>query len=198
MTYISVLAWPFFINLGFLAHPIILALYGKQWEPSVLLLQLLCIAMLLTSHFFLLSSMMTAIGQMKQNLYALIVRLPIRVILILLATPFGIGAIGVTFIVSALIDMVVDYLQCREVLEIDLKDIAGALRESIGVACVSAVVPLILFLFGGDMQLWLQLLIGMTSAIFGWLAGLFLFKHPLRAEIGSMFVIVKQFLIIAR
>ena len=194
MTYVSVLAWPFFVNLGLQAHPIILILYGRQWEASAPLLQLLCISMLLTSPFLLMSSMMTAIGQMKQNLYALFVRLPIRVILVLLAAPYGLKAVGITFIISALVDMIVDYFQSRAVVEVNLRAVVMALHESVAVTFASAVLPLFFYLFADGNHLWLQLFLGIVSALLGWIAGLFLFKHPLRIEISHTFSMLRAYI----
>lgn len=193
MSYVSVLAWPFFISLGLLAHPVVITLYGRQWLPSIPLLQLFCIAMTLTSPFLMMSSMMTAIGQMKQNLYALLVRLPIRAILVFMAAPKGLVAIGATFIISALVDMTVNFLQCHTVLNVHFKETVIALRESAKVAFVSAVFPLALFLFGGNIQLWSQLLLGIVGSAGCWLLGLFLFKHPLRTEIGNSFISARRF-----
>lgn len=197
MTYTTVLAWPFFVCLGLLAHPVIVILYGKQWVPSVPLVRFLCIASALTSPFMLMSSMMTAIGQMKQNLYLLAIHVPIRIVLILLAAPYGLEAIGATFIASSLVDIMVYFVQCRSILSVNLTEIATASRLSAGVTFTAAILPLTMFLFGDGIlsdKLWLQLVLGSTGCVVGWFAGLFLFKHPLQREIEHSFTIVKQLL----
>ncbi|MBY0577515.1 MAG: lipopolysaccharide biosynthesis protein [Burkholderiales bacterium] len=195
MTYATVLAWPFFSCLGLLAHPIILILYGSNWEPSVTVLQLLCVSMMLSSPFLLAGSMMTAIGQMKQNLYLLAIHVPIRILLIYLAAPFGLKAVGAVMIVSNLVGAVVTYFQCRIILDVGLSDIAAALYESAGVTFMAAIPPLMMLLFTEGFladKLWLQLFLGLTSCMLGWVAGLFLFKHPMRVEIGQSLLIAKK------
>jgi len=197
MTYATALAWPFFACLGLLAHPVILILYGKQWEPSVSLLRLLCIYMMMLSPFLLMSSMMTAIGQMKQNLYLLLIHVPVRIVLVWLAAPLGIEAIGVAFIAGSLVDITIYYLQCRFILYVNLREIAQALYKSAGVAFLSMLLPLCVFLFGDDIlseNIWLQLMFDFAGCALGWLAGIFLFEHPLKFEVKKIFKTIQPFL----
>jgi len=196
ITYSTALSWPFFISLGFLAQPIILVMYGPQWGSSVPLLQLICISAVITAPFLLMSSMLTAIGQMKQNLYALIIRVPVRAIMLVLSVPFGLEVVVATFIVSSLIDVVVYVLQCRLILLINMKEIAQALYKSSGVAVVTSIVPLLVSVFGKSMlveHMGVQLLLELTGCLLGWLVGLFLFKHPLRLEISNLFKMAKPY-----
>lgn len=195
MTYATVLAWPFFICLGILANPIVLVLYGDQWKPSIPLLQLLCISMVALSPFFLLSSIMTAIGQMKQNLYLQLAFVPIRVISLLIAAPFGLVAIGISFVAANIFGAIICYVQCKFVLNTEWDDFTVALRKSAGVALASASLPLIMLLFGDTIlvvSLWLQLILGLAGSLIGWLAGLFLFKHPLRFELVNALIATRK------
>ncbi len=197
MTYVTALAWPFYICLGLLAHPVILVMYGAQWEASVPLLRILCIYMVILSPFLLMSSMMIAIGQIKQSLYLLAIHVPVRITLLLLATPFGLEAVGFTFILSSLIDITVYFFQSRLILHVSMVEILKALRKSAGVAAVGAIFPLFIFIFGDDVlagNLLLQLILDLTGCFLGWLAGLFLFRHPLRLELESLFKMAKSFL----
>lgn len=196
-TLVTAVAWPFFMNLGFLANPIILILYGKQWGFSVSPLQLLCISSILTAPFLFISSMMTATGQMKRYLCQLFVRVMARGGLVFVAAPYGLKIIAATFIVSGLIDMVISYLQCKTILGINLKEMLSALRPSVAVVLMSSALPLIIFLFGDGIlagHLWMQLFIGAATAVLGWIAGLFLFRHPLHIEIGNIFRMVQRML----
>ena len=197
MTYSTALAWPFFACLGLLAHPIILILYGKQWEPSVPLLRLLSVYMMMLSPFLLMSSMMTAIGKMNQNLYLLFIHVPVRVVLVWLAAPLGIEAIGVAFIVCGLVDVTLYYFQCRFILHVNLREIVQALSKSAGVAGMAMFLPLFIFIFGDDVlvvNIWLQLILDLTACVLGWLAGVFLFGHPLKLEVEKIFKVIQPFL----
>ena len=132
---------------------------------------------------------------MRQNFYLLVVDVPVRIVLIYLAAPFGLEAVGISFIVVSLIDNIICILQCHIVLSANLKEIVKELYKSAAVTVAASILPLLVFLFGDGFlaeKLWLQLFIGMTAAMLGWFAGLFWFRHPLRVEIGNSFVILKQ------
>lgn len=196
MTYATGLAWPFFACLGFLAEPVITILYGDQWLSSIPLLRLLCIAMMLLSPFLLMSSIMTAIGQMKQNFYLLSAFVPVRILSLLIAAPFGLQAIGISFIVVNFIGAGMYLLQGRWVLDIRLGEVAGALKSSAGVVLMSALPPIVTcwVVQGGSVErLWIELLVGMIGCVSGWLAGLFLFAHPLLDEIRKVFASLRKF-----
>ena len=192
MTYATALAWPFFACLAILAHPVILLLYGEKWAPSVPVLQLLCIAMFALSPFLLMSSMMTAIGQMRQSLYLLAVNVPLRVLFVWLATPYGVEAVAATFIASSLIDVSIYIVQCRLVLSVRPGEMIDALRESAGVAIFTALPPLLLFGGTSPGASWIALASGLASCVAGWLAGIYLFRHPLRSEINNLLIVIRK------
>jgi O-antigen/teichoic acid export membrane protein len=195
VTLVTAVAWPFFLTLGLLSEPTILTIYGPQWLPSVVPLRVLCFGLIMTAPFLLLSSLMIAMRQMRQNLYQLLVRVPVLGGLVYLAAPHGLQAIGFAFAGAALVDMVVDYLQCRNVLGVTLRDMRQALCKSAYVAFLTSLGPLAMFVYGADLfgpRLWLQIIFGGGLALAAWLAGIFLFRHPLRTEIGHSVISARE------
>ena len=197
MSYITALAWPFYICLGLLANPVIVVMYGEQWASSVSLLRLLCISSVITAPYLLMSTVMIAIGQMKQSLYQIAIHVPIRIAFLLLSAQFGLEAVGATFIVSSLIDSTVCYLQGRSILHVNLPEIAKALSGSAGVAIVAMLPALFVFMLEDGIlagQLWLQLIFGITGCSLAWLAAIFWFRHPLRIEIVNLFSMLSPYI----
>lgn len=196
MTLLTVLAWPFFLCLSLMAEPVVMILYGDQWAPAIPLLQIICLSAAITAPFLLLGSMMTALGQMKQNLYLLAIHVPVKFALIYLAAPHGLTVIGLVFIVSSLIDNMVSVSQCRAVLHVGVRDLWQAARKSAEVTLLAVLCPALIFLTSGNLlagHLWLQLLLGMATCVLGWLAGIFLFSHPMRREVGNALGAVQRF-----
>lgn len=188
MALMTVLAWPFFLSLGFLAKPVVVILYGEQWTPVIPLLQILCLSALITAPFLLLSLIMTSVGHMKQNLYFLIIHIPVSFGLIYLAVPYGLKAVGATFIISGCIDSLVSVVQCRMVLQVGLADIWQAVRKSAAVAALTSLFPMLIYLNSEGLlvnQIWLQLLLGVAACALGWFAGISLVGHPMRKEVGD-------------
>lgn len=187
ITYVTALAWPFFSCLGLLAYPVVIVLYGEQWEPSVYLVQMLCLAMMMTAPFLLFSPLMMAIGKLKKNVYILLLDVLTRFVCLGLAAPFGLTAIGWAVVVSNLVNTLAYYVLCRMILRITLNEIMQSLYQSIGVTvatCIPSVI-IVIMVNGGFVvtSLWLQLIAGLICSVLAWIAGLFLFSHPLSAEV---------------
>ena len=195
-SYVTGIAWPFFVVLGFLANPAIVVIYGEKWVSSVSLLQLLCISSLITAPFLLWGSMLTAIGQMRQNVLLLAIHTPMIIALIYMASPYGLKAIGIAFIIISIVDNAISILQCRFTVNVSFTDIIGALPKSAGVALASGTFPALLYATHGVLyeSLWLQLLLGITGSLVGWIAGIYIFRHPLKKEIWHLLESVKKFL----
>ena len=200
MNYVTALAGPFFACLGLLAHPVILVLYGEQWEPSVSLLRLLCLSSLITSPFLFLGAMFSVTGKMKQNVYFLSIHASFVGALVLIAAYHGLDALGVAFIGINLVDSIIFFRQCRIVMGVRFLEIASVLRQSAGVT-IAAVIPVLILLAWGEYfplwNLWTELILGVVCSALGWTCGIFLFKHPLKKEIGASFLLARQLLGVA-
>lgn len=61
---------------------------------------------------------------------------------------------------------------------------------------MALILPLLVFIFGDDFliaNIWLQLMLDLTGCALGWLAGIFLFEHPLKLEVKKTFKTIQHF-----
>ncbi|WP_297475377.1 lipopolysaccharide biosynthesis protein [Ferrovum sp.] len=184
---LTVVAWPFFINLAIMADPIIIGLYGKQWTASIIPLQLLCIFSLVKSPFMLMGSMMPAVGRIEQNLYQLLMRIPIRGILIFIAAPKGLLAVGIAFIISGTIESITDFIQCRKVIGIDLNGLVQSLHKSFWVTALSCLPSIAIITIGKNIfenKHWTEIVLSMLSCTAVWATIIYLVKHPIEKQIN--------------
>ena len=193
---LSAVVWPFFINLALMAQPIVIGLYGKQWSYSIIPLQLLCLFILTKSPFVLMSSIMTAIGRIEQNLYQLMIRTMIRGILIIVAVPKGLIAVGFVFIIIGILESITDFIQCRKVIGLTVGGIVKNLQKSIFIAICSSI-PSLIFYFETRTNIhqkpWGIIFISIILSIVIWILMIFITKHPLRKEIiHSINIITKR------
>ena len=185
VTLLSAVAWPFFINLALIAQPIIIALYGKKWADSILPLQLLCLFTLIKSPFTLMGAIMPAIGKIEQNLYQLLIRVPVRGILIFIAAPKGLVAIGIAFIISGMLETMADFIQCRNIIGIRIDGLIKALNKSLWITLISCCPAIIIYWTTTKINLnpWITIVISAISCFIFWMASIFMLKHPLHKEI---------------
>lgn len=189
LSLLSVIAWPFFVNLALMAKPIILALYGKQWEFSIIPLQFLCLFTLIKSPFMLMNVFMTSIGKLRQNLYQLLMRLPVRTVLILYSAPMGLARVGEAFVISGLIESLTDFTQCRLAFGLTAQAMFTNMLKSFWITLITSFPALLLFLIDHrtpGMRPWTEIMICLFAGSITWLGSLFVFKHPIRQEILSL------------
>ena len=99
--YLTVVAWPFFATMGLLALPIVRTLYGPQWDASVPIVQLLCIAGAISMIGTFAGEVMIANGHVRQVTKFQILTSAIRIVAILAVCRYGfLSAVAIALIFS--------------------------------------------------------------------------------------------------
>lgn len=94
MTSVMFINIPFMLVLMVLADPLILALFGEQWLPSVAVLQILAVVGLMWPLHALNINVLKAQGHSALNVRIQHIKLTIAITLLLLTSPYGILAIA--------------------------------------------------------------------------------------------------------
>jgi O-antigen/teichoic acid export membrane protein len=186
--YVTGIAWPLLLFLGAAASPMIAVLYGPQWEASVPLVRVICIAGVLGSTLPFFSAVLLSRARPDATLKMQLLCVPIRLVCVIAAAPFGLLAVCIAMVVSSAIDLVVSYGYLRRVTELNWRDLLDGSRRSLAVMVVSGIGPVWIGFMAERTALAppLALLIASLTAGLGWLAGLYLFKHPVRDEIATI------------
>jgi O-antigen/teichoic acid export membrane protein len=190
IAYMSVLAFPAFVCLGLMAKPIILLLYGWQWEEAILPLQVASIGLAFLAVTNVAGAVLVGSGEIGANLRMLAFFEPFKVAMVILgATKFGL--VGVSIGVACgnvLLSMRCFYLvNC--LVGVSFWEFIKCLLPScyitffVGLATWGAMVMNVgLFLEKIDENL-LQMLLGASGAGVGWVLGLILTKHALYSDL---------------
>lgn len=188
LSYITVLAWPFFAFLACMAEPIILILFGPQWEASVPIARILAFYGMLKSAFSLTESLFVSHGKVDGYFKVRFIVLMVHAALILATVDHGLEAMAMGFIASGLISMVIVMVALQRTMAIGIRETIVATYKGMIVAAMTALVPLAisLGLWPLDGLLLPLTLAGMGGAI-GWLAGIFLTRHALSHEFWLVF-----------
>lgn len=185
LSYVTVLAWPFFIFLGFMAYPIIRILFGDQWDAAVPLAQILCVAGIFRPLWYFVSSVLIALGEMKINLKIAAICNPLYIILFLLGALHSLEAAAFAPVVFCFLYFAVSYVYLRDLIGLSLREVLGSVSKSFAVALLSAVVPNAVF-FGMDIgpeNVWRPLLLAFSGTAMVWTGAVFAINHPLQEDI---------------
>lgn len=185
INYLTVLSWPFFAVMALLAHPIVRVLYGPQWDASVPVVELLCLAGAIASMSIFATHVMIANGQVKQATIEQMLAQPIKVIAVLLAAAEGLRAVAIAMIVAEMAGIFITNHYLYHTIGVRITDLATACRQSALVTASSMVGPAMVLLFwpvASDAS-WQALCVGAVAALAGWLIGVMLTRHPAWAQL---------------
>lgn len=183
---ITGLAWPFFAVLALMAEPVVLLLYGPKWIDCIPLVKWFCLAFLIIAPFYLFSSILIAIGQVKKVTWIEFSTLPIQFGLYISGAFTGnLETVAAVNVVYAFFKAAAIYYILRHYLGFSHWQFWSALWRSLTVMVVStgfcafalAVIP------QQNGAYWFSIVAGGAGATVGWLIGAFVTKHPLIFEL---------------
>jgi O-antigen/teichoic acid export membrane protein len=186
--YITGIAWPFYGFMALLAYPIVHLLFGSQWDASVPLLRVLCLAAMLTNFNMVSGEFILACGEAKALAKISTTAVLLKVAAIAVASSFGLLAIAIAVTMASMVSAILPLTTLRRLAGIKVGDLLVATRGSLGVALLSLTGPAVLLaVFGLEPRnLWLAMISSAIIAALGWFAGLFLFRHQLAGEVVTI------------
>lgn len=187
ISYITVLAWPFFGFIGLFAKPVIMLLYGAQWEASVPLLQILCIYGMISAPFSINSQILLANGRARRDFRIVALIAAAKILLIIASVPFGLAAVSAALVITAVINVLLYNFALSQLIGISFSHLLSTIYKSLIISALSLLAPTLLISsdFMRDHSLWLFAASGFLLLL-TWGGGIFLFRHPLSEEVALL------------
>ncbi|WP_219118165.1 oligosaccharide flippase family protein [Janthinobacterium sp. UMAB-56] len=183
ISYMTALAWPFFLFLACMALPLVKVLYGTQWLGCVPLIRIMCLSSAVYSMFSMARYLLVATGQLHAQVRLDAWSGTLKVALLLAAAPFGLVAVAWAVVLSNVLRSCLNYRCLRRLNALDWRILARAVRKSLLLCGPSAVAPVAaLLLLPADTPALLALTGTALATLLCWLAGLFLLQHELAGE----------------
>jgi O-antigen/teichoic acid export membrane protein len=183
ISYMTALAWPFFLFLACMALPLVKVLYGTQWIGCVPLIRIMCLSSAVYSMFSMARYLFVATGQLHAQVRLDACAGVIKVALLLAAAPFGLVAVAWAVVLSNVLRSWLNYGCLRRLSALDWRILARALRKSALLCGLSGVAPVASLLWlPADTPALLALAGTALATLLCWLAGVFLLKHDISAE----------------
>ena len=188
LCYMTALSWSFCLSLVFLAHPTILVLYGDQWGDSVALTRWLALAAVFVTPVPLCTAALVGAGQMREVMGATLVSAAATTIAAAVGAVWGLAVLGPALVVAGAIGAAA-WLYCvHRQIRFDWADLRRHALSSLAVAAFTAAGPALAVAYFGwiPTALWPALLLGSGVGVVGFLVSVLWLKHPLSAEIQSL------------
>lgn len=182
--YVTALGWAFCLALIFLAHPLIRALYGDQWNQAVDLARLLAIAMIFIVPASLCTTALLASGGATIIARVAVLSALQSVVFVALGASQGLAELGGAMIASSAVSTAMWLRATSRRLDVTLFGLLRTLRSSALVALASVIGPAFsLWAYGPYPEtLLMPLAVGGGGGFTGFVCGVMVFQHPLREE----------------
>ena len=188
--YVSACGWSFCLLVICLAHPLVRFLYGPQWDQAVDLARLLAVA-----AAFAIPVILGQVALLASGAVAPMARLTVlcafqNVGFMALGAYLGLWAIGFAAILSAIVASSLWLRTTSRHVGFSLTQLIPGMRQSALVALLAGLGPFLVLCFYGPYPeaVLLPLFLGSFGGIVGFVAGVYLFQHPLQEELGPLWV----------
>ncbi len=185
--------WPFLIFMAIMADPIILIWLGPTWLEIVPLVRMMCIAYLSLFAACLTYPVLVAVGSVSDALKSSLISLPPSLLVIFIASFFGVEAVAASAIVALPFQATVAIYFISRHLGIRRHDLFRAVLKSAIVALITAVGVGVCAVMVQYRVLSPVLGLGLAGilAAICWVFGLMITEHPLlgrlRLAAGALF-----------
>ena len=179
--------WPFLTFVAIMAQPIILLWLGPMWVEIIPLVRMLSLAYLALFAACLSYPVLVAVGSVRDALISSLISLPPSLIVIFIASFFGIEAVAASALLTLPFQAFVTIYFISRHLSMKPKELMLAtMKSAIVTLCSSAgAIMSIMIIHAGLMGSFAGLFLAMIFAISGWLVGLMITAHPLLAYLRS-------------
>jgi O-antigen/teichoic acid export membrane protein len=198
IAYITAVQWPALILLAVLAHPAVAIVLGSQWLEAVPIVQILVLAALFAFCAELNAATLIALGGIRDIMWRSLVTLPVSGAALCAAAGFGLTALALSFFITVPLQELAMFHAVRGRLGFAWRELGAVLRQGAAVAACSALGPLLVVASAGfELPLALTVLAAALSAA-GWLAGLWLTRHPLLVELQDAAATIRRHQLVGR
>jgi O-antigen/teichoic acid export membrane protein len=176
-------AIPAYAVICILADSTITVLFGQQWGDSVVPLQALCIASIISSPATLSNQILIASGNVRLQFKIDLECLIIKLILIIISAPFGLAAVAWSYALSSFITTTLRLLPIHQHFGASLADLWGTLKYTPTITLICILGPVISITISDNN--WSIIIAGYMGAIACFILGLFVFDSPIKSEVQS-------------
>ncbi|HVJ53065.1 MAG TPA: oligosaccharide flippase family protein [Aliidongia sp.] len=179
---ITAAQWPALILLVLLAGPIVALLLGPQWQDAVPLVEIIGTALLFSFPISLHYPTLVAVGAIRYLPPVVVVQAIVSIGLLSFLARYGLQAAALSTLLIVPFNGLLSLLLVRYFVVFRWAELAASMFRSVLCAAASAVGPLSLMaLEGRPLSIWASIVAVALSTV-GWVAGLWLTRHPLLHE----------------
>lgn len=189
LVYRTGIGWPFFGFAAIMASPIIRILFGPQWDASAPLMRWLCVAGFLGTLTYQCDLFFTAIGRVGAVTRIEIIYQTARIGLIVAAAFYSLQMVAASQVLIYAFSAILYYANLAKYEALKVRALIVDLMPSGVTALTSCIGPAVISIFWPAAVLngfVAPFVVATATGGVGWMAGLYLTRHPLWSEIRGV------------
>lgn len=191
---ITAVSWPFVAVCALMAYPFVRVLFGDQWDASVPILRIVCLGGAFYALWSIIGRVLVSTGHINEKLKATVMTQALFAMLVVPASFVGLEAVAIAFVFMNIFGMCIGYYYLKRCVGIGLTASLRGAGKSVLPTVTALIGPIAVTLVLGLRPE--QPLIAMGAAgplsLAGWLAGLFVIRHPLAGEITNAIQLARK------
>jgi O-antigen/teichoic acid export membrane protein len=190
MSYLVAIMAPVLAVMAVLAEPLILFLFGSQWERSAPLASLICIYAMLVTPYTFYSLSLIAVGEVKRNIAVESAIQGVQILVLLSSIWLSLEDVVMLFGVVALTQIFCVQRALYRTFGLSFSGHLRAVFPSLILVPFSCFGPALTVFYAADKGLsgyhFLVLAVSGVLAGAGWLAGVFVLQHSMKKEVLNL------------
>ncbi|MCP5158255.1 MAG: oligosaccharide flippase family protein [Gammaproteobacteria bacterium] len=191
MNYMVAITAPLLAVLALLADPLIIFLFGSQWERSVPIAILICIFSILISPYSLYGLSLIAAGKIRLSLQAEIAIQSAKIFILLSSIWFNLEHVVLFLGLAFLVEAIASQYALQKAFGLSFKTLLNGIKTALLLIPFTITGPGIIVLSSHVFQFtefrFAILASGGALAALGWLIGVFLVNHAMKIEIVNIY-----------
>jgi len=185
----TVFFWPALVFIAILAAPIVNVLLGHQWLAVIPIVQIISVAFLCQLPTSIVNSAQIAVGAVRDSFVLAFVTVPISIAIQVFASLYGLEMAAASLMLTGPFCMLVSLVMVRARIPFRWEELWASVWRSGIVTVISAIGPAaVAMAWGGTHNISIAAgAIGLVTAPIGWLAGLYVARHPMLEEVRRAF-----------
>ena len=185
IAYMAGLSWPFF---AVLATPLTRLLYGPQWDASAPLVRILCASTAVFCLFGMARELFVAMGQVRLRAQLEAVSVPVRIVGVVVAAPFGLEAVAWSIAATTMLGSALLYRSLAALTGMRVAELGHSVARSAALTLLTVAGPALLVLSPGfdDARPIVLLAVAGPAALACWVAGIVLLNHEIKPDLMAM------------
>ena len=182
---------PLLAMLALLAEPLIIFMFGEQWNRSALIATIICIGSILVAPYVLYGNSLTASGHLVQYVISQLIIQATKLMTFALSLWLTLEQVIIALVFAYLFEAIISHYTLRHTYGPGIQRLFAEVFPTIALTVSTLAGPVLVgtaisFSVASEISLFIELILMSALGVAGWIVGIFVIRHELRHDIKNL------------